>query len=283
MSLPESIWDDSTSFCKPIALQCPFETAKYYSIKPLFLPKSKFRDVNLLLFGGIPLFFFTFRFFRNDFPLFLKNRPKKFCFRLPTLPLSTVRRASVNSRWRLGLRYALLPFPVDVRKCRISTLNSSLEIWRPQQCCVLAYSVGCFDEGGGGGRGGEGRWFCGGIEDGLEVNAWVLPIEIQHLHPLPFHPHHFTHTLSLLSLSLLHTHTHTHTHTDIQGCQLLRFDFAVACPGQSLHVILAPNCDDHLQKIDPIFFLTQRLHSQPPPPSHGVSRGQLLKASLALF
>ena len=35
------------------------------------------RDVNLPLFGGIPLFFFTFRFFQNYFPLFFENRKKK--------------------------------------------------------------------------------------------------------------------------------------------------------------------------------------------------------------
>ena len=38
---------------------------------------SNYRDVNLPLFGGIPLFFRVFRVFSNDFPLFLKNRLKK--------------------------------------------------------------------------------------------------------------------------------------------------------------------------------------------------------------
>ena len=38
------------------------------------------RDVNLSLFGRIPLFFFTFRLFKTDFPLFLKNRKQKIFF-----------------------------------------------------------------------------------------------------------------------------------------------------------------------------------------------------------
>ena len=36
-----------------------------------------FRDVNLPLFGGIPLLFFAFRLFRNHFPLFLEKSPTK--------------------------------------------------------------------------------------------------------------------------------------------------------------------------------------------------------------
>ena len=35
------------------------------------------RDVNLPLFGGIPLLFFAFLFFRNHFPLFLVSRRQK--------------------------------------------------------------------------------------------------------------------------------------------------------------------------------------------------------------
>ena len=35
------------------------------------------RDVNLPLFGGIPLVFFAFLFFRNHFPLFLVSRRQK--------------------------------------------------------------------------------------------------------------------------------------------------------------------------------------------------------------
>ena len=46
----------------------------------------------------------------------------------------------------------------------------------------------------------------GGGEGDVEVIARVLPIELQHLHPLPFQPHLFTHTYT-------HIHTHTHTHT----------------------------------------------------------------------
>ena len=73
-----------------------------------------FRDVSLLLFSGIPLFFFwpsafltmIFRFF------FLKNRWKK------------------NSCERHGCRYGLLPFLVKVWK----HLVSALEICQLQPC-----------------------------------------------------------------------------------------------------------------------------------------------------
>ena len=57
------------------------------------------RDVNLPLFGGIPLFIFTFRFFQNYFPLFLKNRTqKKKKIITDTATIASVRIASVNSR-----------------------------------------------------------------------------------------------------------------------------------------------------------------------------------------
>ena len=58
------------------------------------------RDVNLPLFGGIPLFIFTFRFFQNYFPLFLKNCTKKKKKKKKSLPrtIASVRIASVNSR-----------------------------------------------------------------------------------------------------------------------------------------------------------------------------------------
>ena len=42
-----------------------------------------------------------------------------------------------------------------------------------------------------------GWWFSSGMEDSLEVITRVLSYELQHLHPLPFHPHHFTHTHTL--------------------------------------------------------------------------------------
>ena len=53
---------------------------------------SVIRDVNLPLFGGIPLLFFAFRFFRNHFLLFLEKsltkKKKKKRSRCPTLTLS---------------------------------------------------------------------------------------------------------------------------------------------------------------------------------------------------
>ena len=54
-----------------------------------------------------------FRFFKKIAPPPPPPPKKKiFFFRLPTPPLSTVRRASVNSRWRLGLRFFCFWFPV---------------------------------------------------------------------------------------------------------------------------------------------------------------------------
>ena len=153
-------------------------------------------------------FFFTFRFLKNYFPLFLKNRKQKFFFRVPTPPLSIVRRASVNSQWRLGL--LVCASSVSGRSSKAPYLHSALKIWHPQPCCVLAYSVDCLDEG-------EGR----------------VIIQLKHLRPLPFLSHHFT---------------HTHTHTDIHWFRAAScydfavacHDFAVACHGQSLHATLTP-------------------------------------------
>ena len=153
--------------------------------------KCKCSGMSIFRFSAeFRFFFLTFRFFENDFPLFLKNQKKKRSFfRLPTPPLSTVRRASVNSRWRHGL--PVCASSVSGRSSKVPYLHSAFEIWRSRPCCVLAYSLRCLRRRGG-------WWF----------------IELQHLHPLLFHPHHFTHThthtLSLsLSLSLSHTHTHT--------------------------------------------------------------------------
>ena len=94
------------------------------------------RDVDLPLFGGIPPppppppFFFLLSTFLKWFSTFFENHRKIF-FRLPTPPLSHVRRALVNSRWCLGL-------PVFE--------SSALEIWCLQPCCLSPYSVGCFNE-----------------------------------------------------------------------------------------------------------------------------------------
>ena len=78
--------------------------------------------------------------------------------------------------------------------------------------------------GGGEGDGLVAGWrFSGRMEDGLEVIARVLPIELQHLHtPPPFPP------------SSLYTHTHTHTlslsHTHTPTFRAARcYYFAVSC------------------------------------------------------
>ena len=129
-------------------------------------------------------FFFTFRFFKNDFPRFLKNHtPQKLFFRLPTPPLSTVRRALVNSRWRHGLPVCASSVSGRSSKVPISTGHSKSDAHGHAVCWRTACAALTRRRGG--------WWF----------------IELQHLHPLLFHPHHFTHTHTLslplpLSLSL---------------------------------------------------------------------------------
>ena len=200
-------------------------------------------------------FFFTFRFFQNYFPRFLKNRQKKF-FSLPTPPLSGVRIASVNSRWRLGLPVcAFFRF-----RSKFESAASPLSGRSHAACWRIAWAASTGVK--------EGWWFSGGMEDGLEVIARVLPFELQHMHPLPFHPYHtYTHTHTL-SLSL----------TDIQGCQLPRFrpsgQFACYTCAKNITVT---------EKFTWFYILAQRLNNPLNPSlSHWVSRGQLQKASLTL-
>ena len=134
-------------------------------------------------------FFLLSTFLKMIFRFFWKIQ-KIFFFRLPIPPLYTVRRASVNSRWRLGL--PVCASSVSGRCSKVPYLHSA------------AWAASTRRRGG--------WWFSGRMEDGLEVIARVLPIELQHLHPPPppFNPHHFTHTHThTLSLSLTHTHTPT--------------------------------------------------------------------------
>ena len=69
-----------------------------------------------------------FRFF------FWKTANKKIFFRVLTLPLSMVRRASVDSQWRLGL--PVCASSVSGRNSKAPYLHTALKIWRPQPCCV---------------------------------------------------------------------------------------------------------------------------------------------------
>ena len=158
-------------------------------------------------------------------------------------------------------RYALLPFPVEVRKCRISTPHSKSDA-RDHAACWRTACAASARRGG--------WWF----------------IELQHLHPLLFHPHHFTHTHThththTLSLSLSLSLTHTHTLPAASCC-----DFAVDTTVNPCVLCLRQNCYSHLNKINPIFFShPEKLIAPLPPspnPSHGVSRSQVQKAGLAL-
>ena len=225
------------------------------------------RDVNLPLFGGITLFFFTFRFFKNCFPLFLKNRHQ--IFFISFIDTATIDRSKSFGKQSVTSWFAGMHFSVSGLSTR-SKFGAS-------KAPFLHARLGCLDEGGG-------WWFSGGMEDGLEVIARVLPIELQHLHPLSFHRHHFSlsHTLTLsLSLSLTHTHTHT-----LRAANW--YDFAVACSGQSWHATLAPKMLRSLtEKSTWFYFLAQWLNNppflSPPSPLHWVSRGQLQKASLTYW
>ena len=204
-------------------------------------------------------FFFFSTFFKKFFLFFLKIAKKTKKFSLLTLPLSSIRIASVNSQWRLGLPVcAFFHF-----RSKFESAASPLSGRSHTACWRIVWAAST--------RGKGGWWFSGGMEDGLEVIARVLPFELQHMHP--FHPHH-THTHSL-SLS------HTHTHTDIQGCQLPRFQ----CCGQFACYTCAKDITV-TKKSTWFYILTQRLNNPSAPlhpsPSHWVSRGQLQKARLTL-
>ena len=168
------------------------------------------------------LFFLLSAFLKMIFRFFWKIKKNFFLFRLPIPPLHTIRRALVNSRWRLGL--PVWASSISGQCLKVPYLHSAL---------MLAYSATR-----------RGRWwFSGGMEDGLEVMARVLPIELQHLHPLPFHPHHF-------SLSLSHTHTHTHTHSGLPAATISLYHATISpCMLYSCQIGYS-----HLQKINPIFF-----------------------------
>ena len=133
------------------------------------------RDVSLPLFGGIPLFFWLSAFLKMIFRFFWKIANKKIFFRVPTLPLSTDRRASVNSQWRLGL--PVCASSVSGWNSKAPYLHTALKIWRPQPCCVGVQ------------RGLPGR---GRGEGDHQTQAFAPP-------PFPLSSHH--------------THTHTHTLT----------------------------------------------------------------------
>ena len=127
------------------------------------------RDVNLPLFGGIPLLFFAFLFFRNHFPLFLVSRQqqqkKKKKQKQKTKPVSdadTVRRvqrachcresskrSTVGRVQRASVRGCSL-FTVLSQSSKARYLHSALEIRHPQPCTA------CLEEGEGGGQ--VGRW-----------------------------------------------------------------------------------------------------------------------------
>ena len=147
------------------------------------------RDVNLPLFGGIPLFFFfTFRFFKNDFPRFLKNQKKKFLSFTNTATIDSSKSFGKQSvtPWFAGMRFFRFRSkfesavsPLSIRNLTFATmLRVGVQLALPQ-------------------RGAEG--------DGLS-NSSICTSSFSTLITL------HTHTLSLsLSLTLSYTHTHTHT------------------------------------------------------------------------
>ena len=232
------------------------------------MQQVNFRDVNLLLFGGIPLFFFfTFRFFKNDFPLFLKNRQKKkfFFFRLPTLPLSTVRRASVNSRCRLGL--PVCASSVSGRCSKVPYLHSPLRTRNLTPTAMLRVGVrrGLLRRGwwcGGEGEGGDG--FVAGLRTGSKWSQEFYPSKSSICTPslstiITLH----THSLSpSLSLSLTHTHWHS-------GLPAAAIWFCCSIPQSVIACYTcAKNATITYRKSTRFFSLTQRLHSpssSPPP------------------
>ena len=103
-------------------------------------------------------FFFTFRFFSNDFPLFSKNRRKKKVSVFDTATLGGFQRASVNSHGRLGLPVFAPSISGQSTKSPISTRHSKFDTRshakenRPQN--LVTYRASCFEAEGKGGGGG---------------------------------------------------------------------------------------------------------------------------------
>ena len=191
-----------------------------------------FRDVNLPLFGGIPLFFLLSTFLKMIFRFFFIKSPTKTNkkkSRFLTLQSRESSKSCGKQSWFL--------FLVKVRKDGISTRHSKSDTHshaagyvkenRPLQC-------------------GPRWWSSGGMTERLEMIATEPVVYFDHptpaFAPPPFppplpsrslyththtHSHTFTHpthrvefshpsshlkSLSVsVSLSLTHTHTHTHT------------------------------------------------------------------------
>ena len=119
------------------------------------------RDVNLPLFGGIPLFFLLSAFLKMIFRFFWKIAGKK---KPNPVPLGGFQRASVNSHGRLGLPVRAPSVSGQSTKAPISTRHSKSDTRshakenRPQN--LITYSTSSFEaegKGWGGGRlGGRG-------------------------------------------------------------------------------------------------------------------------------
>ena len=202
--------------------------------KPPPLPQHSHQGCQSSAFrGNFAFFFFYFPLFWKWFSVFFeKSHKKKKKNRLPTPPLSAVRSALVNSRWRLGL-----PVCASSVSGWRSKVTYPLCIWNLMLAAILGVQRALPQRGGGEG-------------DGLS-NSIICTPSFSTLITL------HTHTLSL-SLSL----THTHTHTDIQGWQLLRFRHSML-----LSVLyLRQKCYGHSNKIDPIFFSHPDLIAPLPPP-----------------
>ena len=72
-------------------------------------------------------FFFTFRFFKNDFPLFLKNRQKTFFF-FSFTDTATLDYSKSFGKQSVTSWFVLLPFPVSVLNSKAPYLHSAVEI-----------------------------------------------------------------------------------------------------------------------------------------------------------
>ena len=168
-----------------------------------------FRDVNLPLFGEIPLFFFTFRFFENDFPRFLKKsqkkkkkKKKKISFTdTATIDCSkSFGKQSVTS-WFAGMRFFRF-------RSKFESAASPLGIRNLTLAAMLRVGIQRALPHRGGGEG-----------DGLSNSSICTPsfstLITLHTHTHTHtraraYTHTRTHSLSL-SLSLSHTHIHWHS------------------------------------------------------------------------
>ena len=209
----------------------------------IFRFSAEFRFLFLLsdFFKIIFLFFFFFE--KSHPPQKKKKKKNHYRHRHYHECSNSFGKQSVPS-WFAGL--CLLPFPVEVRKRRISTQFESAVSLLSGRSHAACWSIAWADGG---------RFRSDRKSSALRTPAFAHP-------PFPHssHTHTHTHTLSL-SLSL------THTHTSLIFRAANRHDFDVAVSPRMLHL-----CQKILQSEKSTWFYFSPRDSTPPPLSLSLSK-----------